>query len=185
MGITYITSFLVIKPCSLFFPADGGSRFLRDADNCLKDYAVLCLLVSAVYVTTTSVTQIIYHRWLDSSEWWIGENMEGSGSGLIWGTVSEFAWSDWGKQRKPQSGWSVSSPTFELTEVRKLTLEITCLVTQKFGETKRSKFIQLIRGWWWREGKYFDRNMLVINILRNMLPIFKVSNFNFISVIFR
>jgi hypothetical protein len=32
--------------------------------------------------------------------WLIGKDMEGSGRGLIWGTIVAFAWRDWGKPSK-------------------------------------------------------------------------------------
>jgi hypothetical protein len=39
--------------------------------------------------------------------------MEGHRSGIIWGTISAFAYSNWGKPRKPQSRHAISGPIFQ------------------------------------------------------------------------
>jgi hypothetical protein len=49
--------------------------------------------------------------WPRPSVWWIRKDVEGSGRGLIWGTIPLFA-GLWRKPRKSESGYPVSRPRF-------------------------------------------------------------------------
>jgi hypothetical protein len=49
------------------------------------------------YLTTLSVAEIIASNCRMISKWWIGNNLEWSSCGLLWGIIRAIAWKDRGK----------------------------------------------------------------------------------------
>jgi hypothetical protein len=43
-------------------------------------------------------------NWNDGTEWQIAKDVEGSGYGLIQGTIPSFVWRDWENHKKSKSG---------------------------------------------------------------------------------
>jgi hypothetical protein len=68
-------------------------------------YRVTYRLVSSLFHDALSVTRLYCVDDMVISEWWWSEkNLVGSGCGLISGTITAFAWRDWGKPRNTSIG---------------------------------------------------------------------------------
>jgi hypothetical protein len=57
-----------------------------------------------------------------TDQWWTTKGLGGSGRVLIWGTVSEFTWSDWREERKIL-GWPRLEPRISRIQVQRFVAE--------------------------------------------------------------
>jgi hypothetical protein len=63
-------------------------------------------LILRLFSDSISTGLVIWHwlRWKDDHEWCVGNDLEGGGGCLIETIILVFAWRDWRKPWKPQSG---------------------------------------------------------------------------------
>lgn len=75
----------------------------------------LTIYLKTLWAAQTIGLQRQIRGWLANNDL---QKMEGSGRGLISGTVLAFAWMGWGKLQKPKSGYPVFKSRFELMSSR-------------------------------------------------------------------
>jgi hypothetical protein len=85
---------------------------------------------------------------------WIGKDVEGTGRGLIKGTIPAFGWSDWGRPRETQSGYPGFEP--ETSRIRSriayhsaATLGTDCFADCDYKSPWTVNILWLVSLTWW------------------------------------